>query len=121
MAADPAPTPHLTQLRRAAGLGFVSGQVALVPGSTEPLGDIAAQTHAVLTALERVLKDNGLTLTDVVQVSVYLANPADFVAMNDVYAKFFPSNPPARTTTAVALMHPELLIEVDAVVDLKEG
>lgn len=78
--------------------------------------DIRVQTRAVLENIRDILAHAGASLADVVEVSTYLVDMADFGAYNEVYAEFFGADGPARTTVAVkALPHPQLLIEVKAV------
>jgi 2-aminomuconate deaminase len=117
------PFPHF---RRAGDFIFVSGtsarraddSIAGVqerPGAAAAL-DIRAQTRAVLENIRDILAAAGASLADVVEVSSFLVNMADFNAYNEVYGEFFDSEGPARTTVAVAeLPHPQLLVEIKAV------
>jgi 2-aminomuconate deaminase len=78
--------------------------------------DIRAQTRAVLENIRDILAGAGAGLADVVELSTYLVNMADFDGYNQVYSEFFGYDGPARTTVAVAaLPHPHLLIEIRAV------
>ena len=117
------PFPHF---RRAGDFIFVSGTSARraddsIAGAEERPGgpprlDIRAQTRAVLENIRDILAAAGASLADVVEVSSFLVNMADFNAYNEVYGEFFDSEGPARTTVAVAeLPHPQLLIEIKAV------
>jgi 2-iminobutanoate/2-iminopropanoate deaminase len=97
-------------------LVFTAGQVGLDPASMEIVeGGIEAQTRQVLTNLKYVLEcaDSGLKF--VVKTTVYLQNMDDFAAMNAVYAEFFPENPPARSTVAVASLPKDALVEIECV------
>ncbi|OGF15362.1 MAG: reactive intermediate/imine deaminase [Candidatus Eisenbacteria bacterium RBG_16_71_46] len=97
-------------------LVFTSGQIALDPASGQIVGgDAAAQTTQVLRNLGAVLGGAGLTLADVVKTTVFLADMADFQAMNEVYAKHFPDAPPARTTIAAAGLPRGARVEIEAV------
>ncbi len=97
-------------------LVFASGQVALDPGTGKlSEGDVAAQTEQVLRNLAAVLHGAGLTLADVVKTTVYLADMADFAAMNEVYGRHFSSEPPARSTVAVAGLPRGARVEIEAV------
>jgi 2-iminobutanoate/2-iminopropanoate deaminase len=97
-------------------LVFTSGQIGLDPASGKLLeGDVAAQTEQVLRNLAAVLRGASLSLADVVKTTVYLADMAEFAAMNEVYARHFPSDPPARTTIAAAGLPKGARIEIDAV------
>ncbi|HEV3182847.1 MAG TPA: RidA family protein [Steroidobacteraceae bacterium] len=115
--------PHF---RRAGDFIFVSGTSARraddsIAGATldasgRPLLDIRAQTRALLENIRDILAGAGAALTDVVEVSTFLTDMADFAAYNSVYSEFFGYEGPARTTVAVAaLPHPHLLIEIKAV------
>ena len=78
--------------------------------------DIRAQTRAVLENIRDILTSAGASLADVVEVSTYLVNMADFDGYNEVYSEFFGYQGPARTTVAVAqLPHPQLLLEIKAI------
>jgi 2-aminomuconate deaminase len=115
--------PHF---RRAGDFIFVSGTSARraddsiagaeLDASGRPLLDIGVQTRAVFENIRDILAGAGAALSDVVEVSTYLVNMADFSGYNEVYSEFFGYEGPARTTVAVAsLPHPQLLIEVRAV------
>lgn len=78
--------------------------------------DISKQTAAVIENIRDILQAVGYDLGDLVQVTSYLVNMADFTAYNEVYAQYFDETGPTRTTVAVAeLPHPDLLIEIQAV------
>lgn len=100
----------------AGNLVFCSGQVGLDPASGQLVeGGIEAQTRQVLTNLSGVLKAAGLSLDDVARTTVYLADMADFKAMNAVYATFFGETPPARSTLAVSALPVGGLVAIDAI------
>ena len=120
--------PHL---KRAGDLVFVSGTSArradnsIAGASADAMGtltvDIRAQTRAVIENIARILAEVGGGLSDLVEVSTFLVNMNDFGGYNDVYAEFFDSDGPARTTVAVhQLPHPHLLIEIKAVAYLPQ-
>jgi 2-iminobutanoate/2-iminopropanoate deaminase len=95
---------------------FSSGQVGIDPASGELVGaDIEAQTRQVLTNLKHVLEAGGSGLEQVVKTTVFLRDMADFPKMNAVYAEFFPSEPPARSTFAVVGLPKDALVEIEAV------
>jgi 2-aminomuconate deaminase len=115
--------PHF---RRAGDFVFVSGTSArraddsiagaMLDASGQPLLDVRVQTRAVLENIRDILAGAGAALADVVEVSTFLTDMADFAAYNSVYSEFFGYDGPARTTVAVAaLPHPHLLIEIKAV------
>lgn len=98
-------------------LVFLSGQIPLDPASGQFVGagDIKAQTERVLKNLEGVLQAAGLSLSHVVRTTVFLVDLAEFPLMNEVYAKHFPSEPPARSTVQVAALPRGARVEIDAV------
>lgn len=99
----------------AGDLVFCSGQIPLTPGGELIDGDISAQTRQVLTNLTAVLAAAGSALDRVVKTTVFLADMADFAAMNAVYAEFFPADPPARSTVQVARLPRDVRVEIEAV------
>jgi len=107
---------QVVRLHGGGRLVFTAGQVALDPASGKIVGEeIAAQTEQVLKNVAAVLAGAGLSLADVVKTTVYLADMADFQAMNQVYAKHFTDSPPARTTIAAAGLPRGARDEIDAV------
>ncbi|HTR67722.1 MAG TPA: RidA family protein [Terriglobales bacterium] len=105
-----------SQAIKANGLVFVSGQVAIDPATQQMAGgDVAAQTERVLKNLAGVLKAAGSGLEKVVRSTVYLKNMADFAAMNEVYARHFSANPPARSTVEAARLPKDALVEIDVI------
>ena len=108
-----------SQAIKANGFVFVSGQIALDPASgTLVGGDVAAQTERVLQNLQAILEAAGSDLDRVVKATVYLRSMADFAAMNEVYAKYFKGEPPARATVAVAGLPKDALVEIDVIAEV---
>jgi|TARA_Y100000031_G_scaffold84456_1_gene92878 2-iminobutanoate/2-iminopropanoate deaminase len=106
----------LSQAVKAGGFVFVSGNIPLRPGTTEMVqGGIEAETRQTLDNIASVLKNAGSAMERVVKTTVYLADMADFAAMNGVYAGYFPVEPPARTTVQVAALALGARIEIEAV------
>jgi 2-iminobutanoate/2-iminopropanoate deaminase len=105
---------------RIGDLVFTSGQIGLDP-STGVLvpGGVEAETRQALTNLAHVLADAGSGLSQVVKTTVFLHDMADFAAMNAVYAEFFPENPPARSTVAVAALPKGAAVEIEAIACLQ--
>lgn len=114
--------PHV---RRAGPFLFVSGvssrrpDKSFVGAEADDMGnlslDIRAQTRAVIENIEAILKSQGASLADVVNVTSYLVSMNDFKGYNEVYGEFFSEGGPARTTVAVhQLPHPHILIEITA-------
>lgn len=97
-------------------LVYTAGQIALDPETMELVGgDVAAQTERVLQNLQAVLEAAGSSLEDVVRTTVYLIHMDDFPAMNQVYARYFGSHRPARSTVTVAALPKNARVEIDAV------
>lgn len=97
-------------------LVFASGQIGLDPASGALVaGGIANETRQALTNLHHVLEAAGTGLNFVVKTTVFLQDMGDFAAMNAVYAEFFPENPPARSTIAVAGLPKGARVEIEAV------
>lgn len=95
---------------------FCSGQIALIPGTGELLeGDVAAQCKQVMANLQAVLKAAGAGFSDVVKTTIYLEDMADFAAVNEIYASYFDSDPPARATVAVRGLPKGVQVEIDAI------
>jgi 2-iminobutanoate/2-iminopropanoate deaminase len=109
-----------SQAVRAGDLLFVSGQIPVDP-STGALvgGDIGAQTQRVLQNLSEILKAAGASLDHVVRTTVYLADMADFAAMNEVYAGAFSAPAPARSTVQAACLPKNARIEIDVIASLR--
>ncbi len=100
---------------------FCSGQVGINPAVGELVpGGLEAETRQALTNLKNVLEAGGASLESVVKTTVFLRDMADFPAMNTIYAEFFPSNPPARSTIAVAGLPKGALVEIEAIALCKQ-
>lgn len=113
-------SPPLSKVRRGAGQVFLSGELPLLPDGSLPQG-IEAQTEQVFQRLEATLRGEGLGLADVVSVTAYLVNPADFAAFNHVYARRMPQPYPTRTTVQANLMMPGALLELTVVAVEQRG
>ena len=97
-------------------MAFTAGQVPLDPATGEmKSGSIAEQTEQVMKNIAAVLAGAGLNWGDVVKTTVFLADMKDFQEMNQVYGRFFPSSPPARTTVAAAGLPRGARVELEAV------
>jgi 2-iminobutanoate/2-iminopropanoate deaminase len=100
-------------------LMFTAGQIALDPVSmTIVPGDVAAQTEQVMRNLAAVCAASGASLQDVVKTTVFLQEMSDFQAMNEVYARHFGDNRPARSTVAVRGLPRDVRVEIEAIVRL---
>jgi 2-iminobutanoate/2-iminopropanoate deaminase len=106
----------------AAGLLFCSGQIPLDPATGELVGaDVAAQAERCLLNLQAVCAAAGTSLASAVRVTVYMTDLARFGELNDVYAAFFATDPPARVTVEVSRLPRDALVEIDAVVALESN
>jgi 2-iminobutanoate/2-iminopropanoate deaminase len=95
---------------------FCSGQIPLAPTTGSLIaGDISSQTKRVLENLAAVLRAHGLGMENVVKTTVFMTDLANFGEMNTVYANFFPSDPPARSTIQVAALPKGANVEIEAI------
>ena len=95
---------------------FTAGQVAWnETGEVIGLGDVRSQTVQTLNNVISVLAEGGAGPADMLKCTVYLKDMGDFQAMNEVFARVFPTDPPARTTVQAALAEPEMLVEIEAI------
>ena len=108
------------QAVRAGDYLFLSGQIPLDPATGALAADpaIAAQTERVLENLKAVLEAAGSSLAAAVKATVFLTDLNDFAAMNAVYARYFPSNPPARSTVEVSRLPRGARIEIELIAAL---
>ena len=98
------------------GVAYLSGQIPLDPATNQLVdGDIAAQTERVIMNLKAVLEAAGASLESVVKTTVFLKDMGDFPKMNEVYGRFFASNPPARSTVQAARLPRDVSVEIDAI------
>jgi len=110
-----APNPNLSPATKFGNLVFVSGQTGRHPVSGEVGKDIREQTRNILERIKTILAAAGTSLENVMTVTTYLTRREDLAAYNEEYAKYFPSNKPARTTVTVASLNStELVIEITA-------
>ena len=107
-----APNPNLSPATRFGNLVFVAGQTGRHPITGEVGRDIREQTRNVLERIKLILEAAGTSLENVLTVTTHLTKREDLAVYNDEYAKYFPTNKPARTTVEVMLNSPELLVEI---------
>jgi 2-iminobutanoate/2-iminopropanoate deaminase len=108
--------PYSQAIDSGAGLVFVSGQLPIDPATGAfPEGGIQAQTRQSLTNAKAILEAAGLGLGNVVKTTVFLADMADFTAMNEVYAQFFTAPFPARSAVAVKTLPKGALVEIECI------
>lgn len=96
------------------GVLYISGQVPLVPETMKIVaGGIIEQTEQVMKNIAAILNEAGYTFSDVVKSTCLLSDMANFKAMNEVYGKYYPENPPARAAFAVKELPLGVLIEIE--------
>ena len=107
------PNPNLSPATRFGNLVFVSGQTGRHPVSGELGQDVREQTRNILERIKQILTAAGTSLDNVLTATTYLTRVQELAAYNEEYAKYFPTNKPARTTVTVAALNsPELLVEI---------
>lgn len=98
------------------GMVFVSGQLPVNPATGEfAEGGIKELTRQSLTNMKNILAEAGMTMDNVVKTTVFLADMADFAAMNEVYASFFEGVAPARSAVAVKTLPKNALVEIECI------
>ena len=120
IAVDGAPRPFqgapYNQAIKAGGMVFCAGQVGLDPATGSLVdGGVDAQTRRTFENLRAVLEGAGTSLDNIVKTTVFLTDLADFTEMNDVYATYFTSDPPARSTVQVAGLPGGASVEIEAI------
>jgi 2-iminobutanoate/2-iminopropanoate deaminase len=104
-----------SQAIQAGNFLFLSGQIPLDPKTGELVkGDIRKQTQQVLENIKGILESQGLGMENVVKVTIFLEDIANFNQVNEVYATYFPSSPPARSTVEVTKLPRDADIEIEA-------
>lgn len=115
-AKSPAAVGPYNHAVRIGELLFSAGQIPIDPVSgTLVAGDIKAQTERVLENVKAILDDQNLTFANVVKSTVFMTNLGDFAAMNEVYAKYFTENFPARSTVQVAALPKGAAVEIEVI------
>jgi len=105
-----------SQAIKANGLIFISGQVPFNPATGQLIeGNIAQQTERVLENLRGIVEAAGSSMHKAVKLTVFLKDMNDFAAMNEVYSRYFPAAPPARSTVEVARLPRDVRIEIDLI------
>jgi 2-iminobutanoate/2-iminopropanoate deaminase len=108
------PGGNLSAAVRVGPMLYLSGQLGTDPATRQRApGGIGPETRQALENIKRLLEENGSAMNRVVKCTVFLADIADFAAMNEVYRTFFPSDPPARSTVAVAGLVGQARVEIE--------
>jgi len=114
--AAPRPVGPYSQATRSGDLVFVAGQGALDPATGKVVeGGIQEQTRRVLENIKAILEAAGSSMDRVLKTTCYLKDINDFAAFNQVYAAYFPADPPARTTIQAARLPLDLLVEIEVI------
>lgn len=112
----PAAIGPYNQAVKFGNLVFTSGQIPIDPASGEIVpGGVEAQARQALKNLEEVLIAAGATLATVLKTTLFIKNMNDFAQINDIYAKFFGSGPPARSCVEVARLPKDVMVEIEAI------
>jgi 2-iminobutanoate/2-iminopropanoate deaminase len=112
----PAAIGPYSQANAAGGFLFTAGQIPLDPATMEIKGETAAeQARLALTNAQAVVEAGGLTLDDVVKVTVFIRDMGQFAAINEVYQTFFTGEPPARSVVEVSGLPKDVLVEVEMI------
>ena len=113
---DAPSSPLFSQAVKAGSTIYTSGIVGLDPTTHQMAGTtIQEQTRQAIRNCENILRAGGATLDDVVEVHVLLTRPADFAGLNEEYAKFFPTDPPARAVARLGVEIPNVLVSIKMV------
>jgi 2-iminobutanoate/2-iminopropanoate deaminase len=112
----PAPIGPYSQAVKAGGFLFLSGQVALVPGTSElETGNIREETIRVMENLKAVLEEEGLNFSHVVKTTIFLKEMSSFAEVNEEYGKYFERDFPARETVAVKTLPRDVNVEISMI------
>jgi 2-iminobutanoate/2-iminopropanoate deaminase len=115
----PKPVGPYSQAVRTGNLVFVAGQGCLNPKTGEKVtGSVQAETRQVLENVKAILEAAGTSMSRVVKTTCFLADMNDFQAFNAVYAEYFPSEPPARTTIQAGKLPLDLKVEIEAIAEV---
>ena len=112
----PAAIGPYSQANKAGGFLFTAGQIPLDPATMEIVGETAAeQARVALANARNVVEAGGLTLGDVVKVTMFILDMGQFAAINEVYQEFFTEEPPARSVVEVSRLPKDVLVEIEMV------
>jgi 2-iminobutanoate/2-iminopropanoate deaminase len=107
--------PYSQAVKAEGSFLFLSGQIPLTPAGELVRGSIAEQTVQCIKNIEGVLESAGLTLANIVKTTIFLSSMDHFLAVNEAYGSFFTSQPPARSTVAVAGLPRGVDVEIEAI------
>ena len=115
----PAPIGPYNQAVAAGNMLFISGQIALVPGTSDlDNQDIAAETHRVMKNLEAILKEASAGFVNVVKTTIFLSDMNLFSQVNEIYGQYFEGDHPARETVAVKGLPKNVNVEISMIASI---
>lgn len=114
-AGSPAPVGPYNHAVRVGDLLFCSGQIGIDSSTGAMPAGIEAQTERVLENVKQILASQGLGFAHVVKTTVFMTNLNEFAKMNEVYARFFPADFPARSTVQVAALPRNAVVEIEVI------
>ena len=118
----PSPVGPYSQAVRCGNMLFVSGQIPLDPESGElVLDSFAEQCHRVLLNLKIILEAGGSALGNVLKVTIYMQNLAQFNELNEIYSEYFDAAKPARACVEVSALPKGVAVEMDAIAEISSG
>ena len=107
--------PYSQAVKASGSFLFLSGQIPLTPGGELIKGDVREQTAQCMKNISEVLEAAGLSLANVVKTTIFLSSMDHFAAVNETYGSFFRSEPPARSTVAVAGLPRGVDVEIESI------
>jgi len=107
--------PYSQAIRTQGSYLFLSGQIPLTPSGELVTGDIKDQTMQVMANIAAVLEESGLTFENILKTTIFLSSMDHFAAVNEVYGGFFTTDPPARSTVAVAGLPRGVDVEIESI------
>ncbi len=112
----PAPIGPYNQAVMSGNMLFISGQIALIPGTTDLANtDLVMETNQVMKNLKAILTEAGMEFGDVVKTTIFLSDMALFAAVNDIYGSYFMADYPARETVAVKGLPKNVNVEISMI------
>ena len=118
----PAAIGPYSQAIKSNGTLYTSGMIAIDPVTGKlSSGGIEDQTRLVMENLKALICSTGAAMTDIIKTTVFLNDMNSFTAMNAIYAEYFPSDPPARSTVEVSRLPKDVCVEIECIVDIKNN
>ena len=115
----PPPVGPYSQAVRSGNMLFVSGQIALDPENGElVINSFSEQCHRVLLNLEMILKEGGSSIQNVLKVTIFMKNIAQFHELNEIYSEYFSASKPARACVEVSALPKGVAVEMDAIAEI---